>query len=151
MIRHTTSAIFIDTNVPIYAGGVDHPLRLPCLQILDVAAGRSDAFVTDAEVLQEILHRYVAIRAWQRGVDVFEGFSAVMEGRIEPMNASDVQDAAVLVGLYPALSARDLIHLAVMQRLGVTRIASADRGFDGIEGVERLDPADLDSWRATVQ
>ena len=145
-----SSAIFVDTNVPIYAGGLDHPLRLPCLQILNVAAAGSDAFVTDAEVLQEILHRYVAIRAWQRGLEVFEGFSDLMEGRIEPMYASDVQDAASLTERYPALSARDLIHLAVMQRLGVTRIASADRGFDGIEGVERLDPARFDQWRDSV-
>jgi hypothetical protein len=37
-----------------------------------------------------------------------------------------------------------------MRRLGVTRIVSADRGFDGIAHVARLDPARLDEWRATV-
>ena len=125
-------------------------LRSPCLAIPELAAVKTDAFVSNAEVLQEILHRYLSIRAWHRGVEVYEGFAALMLGRIEPLYASDVETAASFVNGYPSLSARDLIHLAVMRRLGVTRIATADRRFDGIDGIERLDPAELAVWRESV-
>jgi predicted nucleic acid-binding protein len=51
---------------------------------------------------------------------------------------------------HPRLEARDLIHFAVMRRFGVTRIISADRGFDGVPGIERLDPKRLAEWRDSV-
>ena len=44
---------------------------------------------------------------------------------------------------YPALSARDAIHLAAAQEAGVNRIVSADRHFDLVEDVVRVDPLDL--------
>ena len=73
-----------------------------------------------------------------------------MEGRIEPLLAEDVLRAAGLAPDYPRLSARDLVHLALMERLGVERMASADAGFDGIAWLARLDPLTLDSWAHTV-
>ena len=54
--------VFIDTNVPIYAAGRAHPLKEPCARILLLVAEHSQAFVTDAEVLQELQHRYLALR-----------------------------------------------------------------------------------------
>ena len=36
------------------------------------------------------------------------------------------------------LSARDAIHAAVMERHGITTIASFDTGFDAVPGIERL-------------
>jgi predicted nucleic acid-binding protein len=36
------------------------------------------------------------------------------------------------------LSARDAIHIAVMQQNGIARILSFDTGFDGFPGLERL-------------
>ena len=41
-------------------------------------------------------------------------------------------------GASSRLLARDAVHLAVMQRHGITRILSFDTGFDGIVGVERI-------------
>ena len=50
-----------------------------------------------------------------------------------------VTDAEVLQVLgNRQLSARDAIHVAVMQREGVGRILSFDGGFDGVPGIERL-------------
>ena len=53
--------VFIDVNIPMYAAGTPHPLREPSQRvIMAIAIGRLDA-VTDAEVLQEILYRYLHI------------------------------------------------------------------------------------------
>jgi predicted nucleic acid-binding protein len=109
------------------------------------------SFVTDAEVLQELLHRYTAIRSWEPlGRESLDAFSELMRGLTEPIYALDVFRAAEFVDTYPTMEARDLLHVAVMTRLGVTRIVSADRGFDRVAEVQRLDPADVDSWRELV-
>jgi predicted nucleic acid-binding protein len=142
--------IFIDTNIPVYASGSEHPLKAVSGDILALALEAPQAFVTDAEVLQEMLHRYMAIQRLALGIEVIEGFAYVMDERIEPVKGDDVQVAASLASALPRLSARDLMHLAVMRRLGVTKVVSSDRGFDGIPDIERLDPARLSEWRSIV-
>jgi predicted nucleic acid-binding protein len=144
------SAIFIDANIPLYATGRPHPLRAPCVQILSLVADRPDAFVTDAEVLQQLVRRDLALHLWPEGKEVLIRFMRLMRDRIEPMFADDVETAASLAERYPGLSARDLVHAAVMSRPGLSHIATADRAFGRIAGFRRLDPADLDSWRAEI-
>lgn len=108
------------------------------------------AFLSDAEVLQEIIHRYLSLRLWPQGREVFQAFSDVMEERIEAIYAGDIHRAAVLADSYKNLAARDLVHAAVMQRLGIHRIISADTGFDRLPEFERLDPAKLAGWQRSV-
>ncbi|MEX1255779.1 MAG: type II toxin-antitoxin system VapC family toxin [Dehalococcoidia bacterium] len=142
---------FLDANVAIYVAGRAHPLKEPCGKVVALVADQADAFVTDAKVLQELLHRYVGLRMWpDPGLAVFERFSKLMRRRVEPIQAVDVERAAALATQHPRLSARDLVHVAVMQRLGVTRVVSADRGFDQVADIQRLDPADVASWRESV-
>lgn len=143
-------ATFVDANVPIYAAGRPHTLKEPCIQVLLLAAEHPQAFVTDAEVLQELLHRYLALGLWPQGRRAFQRFSEVMQERIEAVQAEDVQRAAALADAHGDLSARDLLHAAVMQRLGLRQIVSADTGFDRLPGVVRLDPAQQSSWRHLV-
>jgi predicted nucleic acid-binding protein len=55
-----------------------------------------------------------------------------------PIELRDVVRAKdMLLGL-AKVSARDAIHLAVMERHGARRILSFDTGFDGLPGIERL-------------
>jgi predicted nucleic acid-binding protein len=142
--------IFIDANVPFYATGRPHPLKESCIEVGHLVAAYPDSFITDAEVLQELLHRYLAIRLWLQCRDVFNWFADLMRGRIQAMLVGDVERAAFLADTYPEFSARDLIHAAVMERLGVRQIVTADTGFDRLAGVERLDPANVSRWRDTI-
>ena len=145
-----TPVAFIDTNVPIYAAGRAHPLKEPCAQILLLVAEHAQAFVTDAEVLQELLHRYLALRLWPQGRDVFQRFSTLMQERVEAVQAGDVEFAASLADDFQELGGRDLLHAAVMRRLGVRQIISADKDFDLLRDVERLDPAQLTVWQSSL-
>lgn len=142
--------IFLDTNIPMYAGGAEDPFRGPCRVVLALVQRAALKFVTDAEVLQEIIHRYTAIQRWPLGRELFEEFAVLMTGRIESVHALDVIVAAEFADRYSGLSARDCLHAAVMKRIGVTRIASTDGRFDQIRGIERLDPMKVDEWRNTV-
>ena len=143
-------AAFIDTNVPIYAAGGEHEYKRPCQQVIRLAARNAESFFTDAEALQEIMHRYISIRRWPLGKEVLTDFANVMQGRIETVRSGDVLVAASLAERYPGTDARDYLHAAVARRLGVNRIVSTDRGFDRIEGIVRLDPARLDEWHDAV-
>jgi predicted nucleic acid-binding protein len=142
--------IFIDTNVPIYAAGGPHTYKEPCLQVLWLAAERPEDFLTDAEVLQELLHRYLALHRWDQGRGVFNEFAHLMRGRVEALLLGDVEAAAGLAEQHPVLSARDLIHIAVMARLRITHVVSADRGLDQVPGITRLDPSEIATWRESA-
>jgi predicted nucleic acid-binding protein len=142
--------LFIDANVPIYASGRAHPLREPCRLIIRLIYEQPDSFATDAEVLQELLHRYLALNRWLEGRERFVNFAELMRGRVEPIYALDVEEAARLAGQVQGIAARDLLHVAVMRRLGIDRVVSADRDYDRIDGVTRLDPAKFDDWREQV-
>lgn len=39
---------------------------------------------------------------------------------------------------------------AVMERLGINQIVTADAGFDGLPEIERLDPAKVATWSERV-
>jgi predicted nucleic acid-binding protein len=145
-----TNVIWIDANIPTYAFGREHRLRAPCKQILALAGQEPTAFLTDAEVLQELLHRYTSLKIWEQAKGAFREFTEIVRDRVEPIFATDVEAAAALATKYVRLSARDLIRTAVMQRVGSARIVSADRGFDQVDGIERLDPATVGDWRDTI-
>ncbi len=143
-------AVFIDANVPVYAAGGEHPYKEPCSRVLRMAALVPQPFVTDSEVLQELMHRYLALGRWTLGRTVLHAFAEVMDGRIEPVLTEDVLSASRLAYRHPDVSARDLVHAAVMQRLGASRIISADADFDRLTGIDRLDPARVGEWASSV-
>ncbi len=143
-------AAFIDANVPIYASGRENPNKQPCAQVLMLAAEHPMSFVTDAEVLQELLHRYLASERWALGREVLNSFAEVMRERIEPVYAEDIDLAAKLADSHRGISARDLVHAAVMLRLGVYQIISSDADFDRLPGITRLNPARVGEWGNSV-
>ena len=143
-------AVFIDANVPVYAAGGDHPYKEPCSRVLRMVAEEPRHFVTDSEVLQELMHRYLALGRWVLGRAVLHAFAEAMYGRIEPVHAEDVLSASQLADSHPNVSARDLVHAAVMQRLGANRIVSADTDFDRLAGIDRLDPAHVGEWESSI-
>ena len=53
--------ILVDSNVPMYLIGGEHPHKVDARRLLERAVAEKRRLVTDAEVLQEVLHRYVAI------------------------------------------------------------------------------------------
>ncbi len=115
-----------------------------------MAAEEPQPLVTNSEVLQEMMHRYLASRRWELGREVLRAFVEAMSGRIEPVHAEDVLSASELADRHPGVSAHDLVHTAVMQRLGTNRIISADTDFDRLEGINRLDPARIGEWERSI-
>jgi predicted nucleic acid-binding protein len=129
--------IFVDSNIPMYLIGASHAHKTDAQRIMERFAAERQRLVTDAEVLQEILHRYAAIRrpdAIQVAFDVL--LDAVDE--VLPIDRSAAERAKEFVLAYGGLSARDAIHLAVMEHHGIDRILSFDSGFDRFPGIHRI-------------
>jgi predicted nucleic acid-binding protein len=121
----------------MYLVGAEHPNKGMARLLLERCIHEGTRLVTDAEVLQEVLHRYVAIRRREAIQPAFDAVLGVVD-EVFPVERADVERATTLLAGSPALSARDAIHLATMERHGVTRILSFDGGFDGHPGIERL-------------
>jgi hypothetical protein len=129
--------ILIDSNVPMYLIGAAHAHKADAQLALEQVAVSGERIVTDAEVFQEILHRYRAIDRADAIQPAFDALSAVVDS-VYPIDADDVDRARTVLLARWSLTARDALHVAVMQRHGIDRILSFDRHFDDVPGVERL-------------
>lgn len=129
--------IFIDSNIPVYLVGRTHPHKIDAQRLLEQAVVAGERLVTDAEVVQEMLHRYTAIDRRDAIEPALEALLAVVD-EVFPVEFVDVERAKEIVLRNRALSSRDAIHLAIMGRRGVSRIMTFDRGFSGRPGIEVL-------------
>jgi len=107
-----------------------------------VADGEIEA-VTDAEVIQEIAYRFHAIHRRTEGLKLAEAFLSLVEA-VLPVTRREVARSLQLQRTYSFLSPRDAIHVAVMEGAGLNRIVTADRHFDRVSEVERVDPTGLE-------
>jgi predicted nucleic acid-binding protein len=129
--------IFVDSNVPMYLIGASHPHKADARRRLEDAIAAEERLVTSAEVLQEILHRYGAIARLDAIQPAFDALLGVVDEVLD-ITSRDVERAKQLLLARRGLSARDALHVAVMEREGITRIMSFDAGFDEVPGISRL-------------
>jgi predicted nucleic acid-binding protein len=121
----------------MYLVGSPHPHKADAQRLVEAAVVAGERLVTDAEVLQEILHRYVAIDRRDAIQPAFDAVVGIVD-EVFAITAADVESAKTIVLGKTRLSARDALHAAVMGREGVRRIISFDAGFDGVPGLTRL-------------
>jgi len=129
--------ILVDSNIPMYLVGAAHPHKSDAQHLLEKLVSDRQRLVTDAEVLQEILHRYVAINRREVIQPAFDALLGVVDD-VLAVDRPVAERAKQIVLGHPRLSARDAVHLAVMEHHQIDRILSFDSGFDGFPGVTRL-------------
>ena len=128
--------IFVDSNIPMYLIGAAHPHKTEAQMILERLIAAGERLVTDAEVLQEILHRYTAIDRRKAIPAAMEVTLGIVDEVIS-IEKADVLRAAEIVQT-KKFSARDALHLAIMQRHGIRSILSFDADFDRWPGLLRI-------------
>jgi predicted nucleic acid-binding protein len=129
--------ILVDSNIPMYLVGASRPHKIDAQRLLEKLIRDRRRLVTDAEVLQEILHRYVAIDRRNAIQPAFDALLGVTDEVLQ-VDAATVDRAKQIVLEYHRLSARDAVHLAVMERHSIQQILSFDEGFDGFPGITRI-------------
>ena len=129
--------IFIDSNVPMYLIGAAHPHKAEAQIILERLAAAGQRLVTDAEVLPEILHRYTAINKRDAIGPALQAMLGIID-QVLPIEKGDVMRAAEIMRNPALLSARDAVHIAVMERHEIRSIFSFDADFDRWPGLQRI-------------
>jgi uncharacterized protein len=129
--------ILVDSNVPMYLVGAPHPHKIDAQRRLEQLVNDRQRLVTDAEVLQEILHRYVAIGRRDAIQPAFDALLGIVDQVLDVTLAAAERAKEIVLG-HPRRSARDAVHLAVMEQHGINQILSFDAGFDGFPGIARL-------------
>lgn len=124
-------------SVPMYLVGAAHPHKVDAQRCLERAIVDGERLVTDAEVLQEILQRYVAIGRRDAIQPALESLLGAVD-EVFPVDLATVLRARVILLALPRLSARDAVHAAVMEARKVSRIFTFDAGFDAYPGLERI-------------
>ena len=121
----------------MYLVGAAHAHKSDAQRRLERLINDRERLVTDAEVLQDILHRYVAIKRLDAIQPAFDAILKIVD-EVIAIDRAAVEKAKQIVLAYRHLSARDAVHLAVMEQRGISRILSFDSGFDTVPGVARI-------------
>jgi hypothetical protein len=129
--------IFVDSNVPMYLIGAAHPHKTEAQFILERLIAAGQRLVTDAEVLQEILHRYTSI---EKREAIGPALQVVLDlvDEVLPIEKKDVLRAGEIAQNPMRMSARDAVHIAVMEHHGIRSILSFDGDFDRWPGLQRI-------------
>lgn len=133
--------VAIDTSVPVYAVGSDSPFKDSCRQLIQLAGTGDVVLEASVEVIQEFLHvrarrtgdRLVAANAARALADVV---------RLHEVEEADTRRAIDLFARHSPLDALDAIHAATCLNRGISTLISADRAFDDLPDLRRVDPRD---------
>jgi predicted nucleic acid-binding protein len=129
--------IFVDSNIPMYLVGAPHPHKADAQRLLEKLISDRQRLVTNAEVLQEILRRYITINRRDAIQPAFDALLSIVD-QVFAIDQAAAERAQQIVMGYPKMSARDALHLAIMEAQEIDQVLSFDSGFDGFPGISRL-------------
>ena len=130
--------VFVDSNIPMYLAGKEHPHREPARRLLaKIQRGQIEGF-TSVEVLQEILYRYTALQKPDLAREVYDAFVQICPV-VLGVTLAETDLARNLLEEVDGISARDAIHAAVMINNDLEWIASFDKGFDSVPAIRRVE------------
>jgi uncharacterized protein len=121
----------------MYLVGTPHPRKADAQRLVEKLVSNRQRLVTSAEVLQEILHRYIAINRRDAIQPAFDALLNVVD-QVFVVDQAAAERAKEIVMGYPKMSARDALHVAIMEGQEIDKILSFDSGFDGFPGITRL-------------
>lgn len=136
---------FVDANVVLYAA-VECEQHDACAEVLraivDGAEGR-----TSAAVLEEVWHIERSRRLGR-----LDGLAERAYRLFTPLlPVTDEAFAKALMVDAPHLGANDRLHAGTCLVHGIQSIVTADRGFDGVRAIRRVDPLDAGARRRLLR
>lgn len=129
--------IYVDSCIPMYLVGAEHPNKKRVIEMVSQFLQAGDMLVTSAEVFQEIIHRYKAIKNPKHLNAAYEALEE-MVSLISEMGKQDTDMARSLSFQYPELSSRDCLHVAIMKRIQCDKIWTFDEAFDEVSSIQRV-------------
>lgn len=130
-----------DTSIFSYALGGEHRYRQPCREIVSRAAAGELRGEASADLLQELSYQRLR-RTGNRGDAAAAARNVAKLVRLHPVEPDDALRGIELFESHPGLDPRDAVFAALAINRGIDAILATDRGFDELDGLERIDPAD---------
>lgn len=134
--------LLVDTAVFVYARGAEHAYRGPCRRIVAAAAAGAVVLEASTELVQEFAH-LVGRRGLSGAAVRAEALDVADACVLHPVEPDDLRDALDLLVAHPDLHVRDAVHAATALRRGIGTVVSPDRAFDGVPGLDRVDPVEF--------
>lgn len=133
---------FVDTNVLVYPFSTA-PHAGPCTRLLgSIAAGEADG-LTSVLTLEEAWHLALTQRLRSGAIDELRAtFASPLGVGVQTFDLARELDAEV--------GAMDRLHAATCIENGIELIVTADRGFDSISALRRVDPLDATAMDSLV-
>jgi len=131
------TTFFLDANILIYSrSSPPSAYRDSCLEILD-AIERDEV---DAQISTVVLEEVWNLELTDR-VGGIDGLTADAYELFSPVLAvTDEIFARALALPHSKIGAKDRVHVATCLEHGIERIVTADKGFDTVAGLQRIDP-----------
>ncbi|MGH2780649.1 MAG: type II toxin-antitoxin system VapC family toxin [Thermoleophilaceae bacterium] len=131
----------MDTTVFVYAVGRDHPHREPCRRLIE----RIERGELDGDASVEVVHEFAHVRLRRtadRAASLREARAVAALCRLHDLERRDLELGLELVERQGLADVRDGLHAATALNRGIDLVVSADRDFDAVDGLVRVDPAD---------
>jgi uncharacterized protein len=128
---------FVDCNIPMYLIGEPHRNKTDAQILVERLIAARERLVTDAEVLQEILHRYAAIGR-KEAIGPAMDLTLELVDEVFGVEKSDVLRASEILRGAGMFSARDALHIAIMERHEVRSVLTFNADFDRWPGLRRV-------------
>ncbi|MGQ0623735.1 MAG: type II toxin-antitoxin system VapC family toxin [Sporichthyaceae bacterium] len=140
---------FVDTNVFVYARVPESVQHAGSVRVLRAIGADPGAATTSVAVIEELWHLELAGRLPDADGLALAAFTLMRPvlAVTDDMLAEALRDP----GLPVALGANDRLHVACARAHGLAAILTADRAFDGVDQVLRVDPADLEAVDALLR
>ena len=136
---------FVDANVLLYAS-VDCEQHDACAEVLRAIVEGADGR-TSVTVFEEVWH---IERSGRLGN--LDGLAEEAYRLFTPLlPVSDEAFARALAVDASQLGANDRLHVGTCLTHGIDSIVTADRGFDGVRGIRRVDPLDAAARRRLLR
>lgn len=144
-------AFLFDTTVFVYAAGRPHAYREPCRAIVERARADVRLGAASVGVLHELAHITLRRTGDRELARTRTRQAAAICTEVYDCERRDLDAALDLLVSHDRLDVADAVTAATALNRGVAAILSADRDFDGIPGLERIDPADESAVEALLR
>lgn len=130
-----------DTNIFLYALGASHPYREPCRALMALQRDEQIGGEASIALVQEFCHqRWRQTRHRESSAADAVALAAALV--LHDVTRSDLTTGLGLYVAHDQLDPLDAIFAATAMNRGIDAIVSADRAFDGVHGLKRIDPLD---------
>lgn len=141
------ASAFLDTNVFVYIADPSSPCCAGSRRVTAAIADGGLGAATSVSVIEELWHLEMSGR-----VPGLVGAARAAHALLAPVVAVTHETIAIALGLEAptAMGANDRVIAAACSQGGIDVIVSADRAFDGLPGLRRVDPGDASAVDALL-